>query len=262
MIDMLGWMIPGSMVAVALLVWGTLVYGARRAEIGAAPRRRFVLASGAVILGWLGAAMALAAAGFVKAAPDRVLPGVLLPLTVPLAAGALAIRNSRILGAVLDAIPLPWLAGMQLYRVFGFTFLALYFAGHLPGEFAIPAGAGDVAVGLAAPVVAWLFLARAQGSGLAMLGWNLAGILDLIVAVAAGFLTSPGPLQAFALDAPNELITAWPLALVPAFAVPLSVLLHLVVLRRLKSEMETPADENPSPARRAGEGWVSRLMAI
>src|SRR2546430_2379371 len=112
-----------------------------------------------------------------------------------------------------------------------------YALGRLPGEFAIPAGAGDMAVGLAAPVVGYLFYKGSRWSCLGVLSWNIAGILDLVVAVATGFLTSPGPFQALALDTPNELITAFPLVLVPLYAVPLSILLHLAALKRLKVEL-------------------------
>jgi len=254
------WLVPASTLMVALLAWGTLAFGARRAAIEPAARRRFVLASGAVILAWLGAAAALGASGFFSASSGIVIPTVPFALVMPVIAGIAAFRRSSVLDAVLNAVPLPWLAGMQLYRVVGGVFLALYVAGELPGEFALPAGAGDVAVGLAAPAVAWLFFARAQGSGLAMLGWNIIGLLDLGVAVATGFLTSPGPLQVLAHDAPNNLITAWPLVLVPAFAVPLSVLLHLAALRRLKSEFGSVAKEEPAGDSRRDQGWISRLI--
>jgi len=145
------------------------------------------------------------------------------------------LSRSSALNAVIAAIPLPWLPGVQLYRVVGFNFLVLYALGRLPGEFAIPAGAGDVVVGLAAPVVGYLFYKGYRWSCLAVLSWNIAGILDLVVAVATGFLTSPGPFQTLALETPNELITAFPLVLVPLYAVPLSILLHLAALKRLKA---------------------------
>lgn len=259
MTEILDGFIPATMAAVALLVWGTLAYGARRAAIDDATRRRFVATSGALLLGWLGLAAALGAAGVFQATTTRVFPALLIALVAPIAAGAWAFRRSAVLKLALEAVPAPWIAGLQAYRVIGAVFLALYVADLMPGEFALPAGAGDVAVGLAAPVVAWMFMRRAQGSGLTLLGWNIVGLLDLVVAVATGFLTSPGPLQALSLNAPNVLITSWPLVLVPAFAVPLSVLLHLAVLRKLKSEMGIIAAQEMSRAPK-DEGWISRLI--
>jgi hypothetical protein len=63
--------------------------------------------------------------------------------------------------------------------------------------------------------------------------WNILGLLDLAVAVTTGFLTSPSPLQMYSFDLPNELITAYPLVLVPVFGVPLAVLLHVASLIKL-----------------------------
>jgi len=61
-------------------------------------------------------------------------------------------------------------------------------------------------------------------------------VLDLAVAITTGFLTPPSPLQMYSFDAPNELITAYPLVLVPVFGVPLAVLLHVASLIKLAQE--------------------------
>ena len=74
------------------------------------------------------------------------------------------------------------------------------------------------------------------GRELLVRGWNLLGLFDLAVAITTGFLTSPSPLQMFSFDAPNELITAYPLVLVPVFGVPLAVLLHVASLVKLGRE--------------------------
>jgi len=155
--------------------------------------------------------------------------------------GAWLLYRSSVLKTVLAAIPLPWLVGVQLYRVVGVNFLVLSALGPLPGEFAIPAGWGDVAVGLAAPVVGYVLYQGYRWSCLAALSWNVVGILDLVVAVATGFLSSPGPFQALALENPNMLITAFPLILIPRYAVPLSILLHLAALKHLKVALRMPS---------------------
>jgi hypothetical protein len=88
-------------------------------------------------------------------------------------------------------------------------------------------------VGLLAPAVALAFAHDPRGHSRTVALWNMFGIADLIVAVGTGFLTSPSPFQMLALDRPNELISAFPLVLVPTFLVPLSVLLHLASLTKL-----------------------------
>jgi hypothetical protein len=59
------------------------------------------------------------------------------------------------------------------------------------------------------------------------------GIADLVVAVSTGFLTSPSRFQMFAFDRPNELISMFPLVLIPTFLVPLAILLHIISLIQL-----------------------------
>jgi len=114
----------------------------------------------------------------------------------------------------------------------------------LPGAFAWPAGVGDVIVGLLAPVVGIAYMGGVRGSTGLLRAWNLLGIADLVVAVTTGFLTSPSPLQLLALDRPNELISSFPLAMIPAFLVPLSLLLHLASLqKRRQLELEAGGSE-------------------
>jgi hypothetical protein len=129
---------------------------------------------------------------------------------------------------VLDALPPSWLVGLQVYRVLGGAFLVQLALGHLSPVFALPAGIGDVTVGVLALPVAF-YLARYEESGRAIaVGWNMLGILDLVVAITLGFLASTGRLGI----APRPLV--YPLVMVPAFAVPLSLILHGVSLWQLK----------------------------
>jgi hypothetical protein len=60
------------------------------------------------------------------------------------------------------------------------------------------------------------------------------GLADFVVAVTAGFLTSPSSFQLFAFDLPNELVSRFPLVLIPVFVVPVSALLHLASLSKLR----------------------------
>ncbi len=144
------------------------------------------------------------------------------------------ISRSPRLARIIDAVPQHWLIGVQLYRALGVIFLILYGTGKLPGAFAWPAGLGDTLVGILAPVVAVAY-ARAPHKNADMVSaWNLFGLADLVVAVTAGFLTSPSAFQLFAFDLPNELVSRFPLVLIPIFLVPLSVLLHLASLAKLR----------------------------
>jgi hypothetical protein len=151
---------------------------------------------------------------------------IFLPLLIAL---PLLIRSKRI-GAVLDAVSPAWLVGFQVYRVLGYVFLVRWAAGELPGVFALPAGTGDVLVGALALPVAFYLQSGAVGGRAAAYAWNVLGILDLLVAVTLGALTATGRLP---VDVPNVAASSFPLVMIPAFAVPLSLILHGVSLWQL-----------------------------
>lgn len=187
----------------------------------------------AVLVGWFAMTSTLGILGVYEATVDRV-PTIQYGILLPILIGGLLIARSSAVGRVLDTVPLQWLTGVQAYRALGGIFLVLYGAGQLPGLFAWPAGLGDVLVGVLAPVVAIAY-ARGRGENSDLVAaWNIFGLADLIVAVACGFATSPSPVQLAAFDHPNKLITAFPLVLIPTYLVPVSVLLHLVFMAKLR----------------------------
>jgi hypothetical protein len=102
------------------------------------------------------------------------------------------------------------------------VFLFYLALGHLPALFALPAGLGDIAAGIAAPLVAYR-LARGTGRRAAL--WhNTFGLTDLVVALTLGALTGFGLLNITPSSAP---ITELPLALIPTATVPLLFALHI-----------------------------------
>jgi hypothetical protein len=191
-----------------------------------------------VLLLWFVAAAALAYAGAFRGTPQSP-PTIEFGLFVPLVVGLVWLWRSAAAWRLLDAIPQSWLVGVQFYRVLGAIFLLMYAQGRMPGAFALPAGGGDVAIGLLAPVVAVAYARGVPGREVLVAGWNLLGLVDLANAIATGFLTSPSPLQMLSLDAPNWLISDFPLVLVPVFGVPLAILLHVASLIKLSRSPAT-----------------------
>jgi hypothetical protein len=184
---------------------------------------------------WLAIAWTLALDGAFRPVPGsgRVPP---LPIAIfaPILVGLVLLTRSKRVAAVLDATPPAWLIGLQLYRVLGGIFLVYWARGAAPGVFALPAGIGDVLTGLLALPVALLVSAGTSGGRRAAIAWNLLGIADLTLAVTLGTLSGPGPLQIFSLDRPNLLVGTYPTVMVPAFAVPSSVILHGLSLWQLR----------------------------
>ena len=158
-----------------------------------------------------------AAAGVYHVAADGI-PTIQYGIFIPIAIGLLLLWRSALASRILDAVPQPWLVGVQLYRALGIIFLILYAVGELPGLFAWPAGVGDIAVGLAAPIVG-LAYARAlrEGAGLVR-AWNIFGILDLVVAVTMGFATAPSALRLIDVQPTSELMTVLPMVLIPTLS--------------------------------------------
>jgi hypothetical protein len=137
---------------------------------------------------------------------------------------------------IIAAVPQQWIVGVQLYRALGVIFLILYATGKLPSLFAWPAGIGDIAIGLLAPIVGLAYARAPRNTSSLVAAWNVFGILDLMIAVGTGFLTAPSLLVPFETQPTSELMTVLPMVLIPVYLVPLSIVLHLASLAKLRRE--------------------------
>lgn len=164
------------------------------------------------------------------------MPTVLLGLLIPPVITAVGRARSGSVASLVAAIPLPWLVAAQVYRLGGGIFLLLLAGGGLPWQFALPAGIGSATTGCVAVVAAAPLAHKAAGARRAVYGWCRFGIADLVVAITMGAMTSRGRVHLLAFEAPNLLITPYPLVVVPTFAVPLALILHGLVLWRLRRE--------------------------
>ena len=201
------------------------------------------------MLSWFAIAFTLSLAGIFQAIEESFFPNIAIGIALPFATGITYIARSKKFEEILNFIPQHWLIAFQIYRLLGILFLLLYSAEKLPGVFALPAGIGDLAIGLSAPIVAYFYTAGYKRSCLAILVWNLAGIADLVLAITLGFLSSPSQFQLLSPNNPNAMITAFPLVLVPTFAVPLSIVLHLASLKKLGSAVKQSGVENQNIVR-------------
>ena len=134
------------------------------------------------------------------------------------------------------------------FRVTGVVFLILMAQGHLPALFALPAGLGDIAVGIAAPRVARRL---AEGTGRrAALGFNALGITDLLVAMILGAIIG---YQLISVGPSGAPISELPLALIPSAEVPLLLAVHItsiIALRKTSpSQVQSQAIRQPAAAR-------------
>ena len=184
---------------------------------------------------WLAVVWALAVNGAFQPIPGVVrLPRLPIAIFAPVIIGLFFVLRSKSIAAFLDATPAPWLIALQVYRIFGGIFLVNWMHGTVAGVFAVPAGIGDVLTGIMALPVALLLASGSERGRSAAMAWNIFGLLDFAVAVTLGTLSSPGPFQIFGPDIPASLAGTYPTVLIPAFAVPSSILLHALSIRQLR----------------------------
>ena len=248
---------PAAVAAVTCMV---LYAGAERAGLG---RRRAAQLAGtaAVVLGgWLTASAVIAGHGWYRTLPwfpAAIIGylGLLLALRrIPVVARTLAAPG------MVSRLELP-----HTPRVAGVAFLLYLALGQLPALFALPAGLGDIAAGVAAPLVArWL----ARGTGRrAALWYNVYGLIDLATGVTLGALTSYGLLDVVPSTAP---ISELPLVLVPTVTVPLLLALHvtsvITLVRGVSLDGNSGRASNypapqPRPTRRPGSAGYAPDLA-
>jgi hypothetical protein len=226
------YVLTGAISTVAAILFG-LRSALRDAGWSIEDRTATLRAATITVVGWFLLAIALASVDAYRGAADRI-PTIQYGILIPILIGGLLIWRLPRLARIIDALPQHWLIGVQLYRALGVIFLILYATGKMPGAFAWPAGLGDVLVGVLAPVVAITYRRGPRENADLASAWNLFGLADLVVAVTTGMLSSPSPFQLLAFDLPNELVSRFPLVLVPVFLVPVSVLLHLASLSKLR----------------------------
>jgi uncharacterized membrane protein YeaQ/YmgE (transglycosylase-associated protein family) len=183
----------------------------------------------AVLLGvWFTIAVSAAAMGMFKNVSDS--------LALPVAAAALAPMVVFLSWFTASAGLRQYLYGLnprtltiaQSWRVNGVVFLVLSAYGLLPALFALPAGLGDMAIGITAPWIASRFANREHKSGFIL--WQILGIVDLVTAVTLGttarLIDQSGPGMGP--------MTVLPLSLVPTFIVPLLLMIHVVSIAQAR----------------------------
>jgi len=198
------------------------------------PRVPQVSGTGALVavffLAWLAFIFVLGARGAFVAPHGAPPLALLIGLLAPLSLFLLGYRTIPPLREFILSADLRLIVGIQAWRWAGFGFLALYTYGVLPGIFAWPAGLGDMAIGVTAPLVLFALLRRPNfAASKSFVAWNVSGILDLTVAVSIGALV---PLLApnFYGAVSTVPMTQLPLVLIPTYLVPTFLILHLPAL--------------------------------
>jgi hypothetical protein len=219
-----------------------LYRGAVAARLGRRTSIGVAAAAAAALGGWIVVSALLAHAGEYHRASGEAAPWFGVAFAGTLIALLLAAQIPPVSRILADPGTPVRLALPHTLRVVGVTFLIVMAQGHLPAVFALPAGLGDIATGLAAPLVARRL---ARGTDHTRAVWfNLLGILDLVVALSIGFLAGLGPWRPLDVTPSTQPLALLPLALIPTVAVPLAITLHIVSLRRLRTAARLQQDRD------------------
>lgn len=185
-----------------------------------------------LLLALWGVAVALAGSfNLLAQLPTWGMPSLVVGTTVGL---SLALSRIDWLKQAVRSLSVRAILAVHLVRFVGFYFLWLHAQGRLPAEFAYRAGGGDIAA--AVGVLGLLVWPEGRGFRRAMLGWNIFGALDLLVAVGTGGwlnITRPGSM--------NEL-GSFPLVLVPLWVVPILLSSHIYLVRQRRGESRGDAE--------------------
>lgn len=190
------------------------------------------VALGVVLFGWFFTVVGLGRSGFFAQNP-LLAPNMVFGWLV-LFEALRRVFSVMIKKVVVDVPMMTWLISIQTYRILGFSFLTLHAQGLLPALFAFSAGYGDILVGATAPLVAiWYYRQLPYARQIAIM-WNVVGVADLVVAIGTGWLSFPRPVQILPTAVSTEILALFPMVIIPLFAVPLSLVLHLFSLKALK----------------------------
>jgi hypothetical protein len=120
-------------------------------------------------------------------------------------------------------------------RMVGMGFVFLYFQDLLPALFAFPAGIGDA---MAAVGALFLGIAIYEGgkavSNRRIFQWNTFGLIDFVIAVSMGVLTRTGEVLHIEGQAGSDIMSLFPLGVVPGFFVPFYIITHLIIYAQLR----------------------------
>ncbi len=220
-------------VMIVAAFWFVWSQGLQQLPFAAAVKRNWRWGAAALLILWTAARMALLLSNRFTQIPRYTQAS----LAVGLSLGILPLLLLPPFRQVVRAIPGAWLVGVQAIRIEGFFFLALVDMKLLPPEFALPAGIGDMTVGILALGVAYAIVRQKPYARKITIAWNLLGLLDLAVAITTGLLYI-GPFAAKVAGSGISLVYLNYVLLIPGVAVPLLATMHFYSLFQIVSRQD------------------------
>ena len=151
---------------------------------------------------------------------------------------------------------------IQLWRVVGLVFLIFHQVNLLPSLFALPAGLGDVTVGIAA-----LFIIRNLTKNpkyVLSVGYrrfHYFGLLDFGVALGTAALSSGAFPGLISNGITSSALDVWPLNIFPSFIVPGFIILQisaLLIVRDIRRQQATSSSHTIETKEGTADAWFSQ----
>ena len=185
-----------------------------------------------LIVAWFALALSASALHLFKNDANRVGVAVGVAALLPLAVFALWSAASAGFRRFVLSLSPAILTSLQAWRIVGFVFVVLEARNILPAIFALPAGYGDMFIGVTAAFTAWKLI----GHPSAFILWNVLGIMDLVTAVSLG--TTAGLLDPHGVS--MVAMTVLPLSIIPTFLVPLFAIFHVICIAQARHWKTNP----------------------
>ena len=183
-----------------------------------------------VVAAWAALVLILNIFGVFTTTPDKPPLPLLVSVIGPPALFGIAYVLSPYVRTLSLSLDLRLLTAMQAWRIIGAMFLVLMTFHLLPGTFAWPAGIGDMIVGAYAPFVVLAISRRTPGWRKHVILLNILGLLDFVGAIGGGVLSGNSPIGILRGDITADIMQELPLSMIPTFAVPFWIILHIVSL--------------------------------
>jgi hypothetical protein len=187
-----------------------------------------------VVMAWAALSLMLNVLGVFATHPDKPPLALLIAVIGPPILCVIAYAFSATVRTRSLRLDLRLLTAVQAWRVIGAMFLVLMSFGLLPGTFAWPAGLGDLIVGAYAPFVVLAIARRSPGWHTHVVLLNVLGLLDFVGAIGGGVLSGSSPSGMLRGDVTTDILLALPLSMIPTFAVPCWIVLHIISLIKLR----------------------------
>ena len=189
-----------------------------------------------VVIAWAALSLLLTVLGVFATDPDEPPVALLISVIGPVVVLVIAYSFSEKVRTLSLSLDLRLMTAIQAWRVIGAMFLVLMWFGLLPGTFAWPAGIGDLIVGAYAPFVVLAISRRSPGWHKHVVLLNVLGLLDFVGAIGGGVLSGSSPIGILRGEVTTDIMQQLPLSMIPTFAVPFWIVLHIISLVKLRNQ--------------------------